>query len=248
MLKKRIIMLNEQQKQFRKQMREIKKEKGDLYYEIYDEYTPNRLWKDTRPINTGRWLRLTMLLCFIGWRVYNSGVLTSILGNQDYLSTVNIERSAMLLNTTPSFEQQKCSEYLQFIREVNENSSDVMNNYFQGNIEFFMARATINNLLEDMEQIKVIQYGEALHENTVGRLARYIDYIEIHEELIMTRVINTKKEEAIWQQKQAYAEELRNQLQVLSNDYIEITKALLEKYNMRYTQETDKSIRYYYKK
>lgn len=39
--------------------------------------------------------------------------------------------------------------------------SDVMNNYSQGNIDLFTARPTINKLLEGVEQMEVIQDGEA---------------------------------------------------------------------------------------
>jgi len=241
-------MLNKQQKHFRKEMEEIKREKGHLYYEIYDEYTPNRPWRDTISWNSGRWVRLIMFVSFIGWRLYSSGILTSMI---DHQSTINIwdrKGPAIVANRTSPFEQQRCSDYLQSLKTINEELSHVINNYYKNNITYSTAQEKIYDLLQEFEQEEAIEYGEFLRENIVEKLTLTLDYIAAHEELKIIRVIHTKEEETIWRQKHDHKEELMGQLQKNSDDQRDIIKDLLEKYSMRYTEKENKEIKYYYKK
>jgi len=241
-------MLNKQQKHFRKEMEKIKREKGPLYYEIYDEYTPNRPWRDTISWDCGRWVRLIIFLSFIGWRIYSSGILASMLDHQGTVTIWDRKEPAILANMTSPFEQKRCSDYLQSLKAINGELSHIIKNYSQGNITYSTARGEIYDLLQEFEKEESIEYGEFLHENTVEKLILTLDYIAAHEELKMIHVIHTEEEEAIWRQKYEHKEELINQLQKNSDDQIDIIKILLEKYNMRYTEKADKGIKYYYKK
>lgn len=245
-------MLTKQQKNFRKEMKEIKeieKQKDNLYYEIYRSGTPKRQWRDTPRRNYSMWIRVILFLGFFVWTVYKSGVITHLINGQGALDS-NHSNTPAIFNTMASSltiaKEQECSDYLQSTSLINQQLTNALNNYSQEIISYSTAKEEISKLWDDLEQIVVVKHGEDLRETMVESLAKSLHYIDLVESLRTTRIVRTEKEKEIWYLKEESARKLDNERIEIAHKYNEEVKLLLKNYDMGYV-ENEKGIEYYYR-
>lgn len=230
-------MLTKEQRHFRREMKKIKKEKGALYDEIYDQYTPTRQRKSTA-INYNWVIRLVLFIALFVWPTYKSSTAIPMVKGRETL--------AGFTSPLTSQKQQACSDCLQAISVISQDLHQAINNYAQEKISFLTTKEEINRLRGDLEQVEIVEDGESLREVLVERLAVSLHYIEVLEDLRMIRVVRTDQEKKIWEQKNETAQDLRVQLENKGIKQIEEVKSLLEKYNMTYI-ENESGLNYHLK-
>ncbi len=241
-------MLTKEQKHFRKEMKKIKKEKGELYHEIYEESAPSR-FKEGTTINYGTLIRIGLFLAFFAWPMYQSVRRAPMLSKEGGLVSYSAQRPLDVIEATSPLvgkREELCNQYLQEIALITERLNTVSSHYSQENITLFTVKEEVNNLQDSLEQIKVISHGEALKAVVLERLALVLDYFSLVEDLRKTNLLTSEEEKLIWEEKKRIASELEGQLEEIAYRHKEESKLLLEKYGMSYT-ESEGRIEYRYR-
>lgn len=230
-------MLTKEQKHFRKQMKEIKKEKGELYYEMYGKNKRRRGWEEVKVFNTGLFIRVILFLCLIGWKVHQSGILEQ---------TNQVGNPSTITNTSTVRKNNLCANYIKAISGINEEFSYIITEYNNGTMGFTQVNESISDLLLRLDQIEIIPNGDNLFQSIGTKLVLTKEYITLAEELKSYQNISTVDQAKSWKNKSSKLEQLKEDIDMISNQHMGLIKDLLGTYGMSYTDNKDGSIRYWH--
>lgn len=242
-------MRTKQQKKFIKEISKIKNQGGNLYNDIYGNYTSNSDNSYNTLKNKSGNIRIVLFILFIGLQVYRSGILAHIIhrhGGVNSFVPKSIISTGNMSSLVENKRQKECSDYIQTIGNINTQITNISNDYTKEIIDYQEVMDKAELLTQEIEQLPVINHGEELQKITQERISIHVRLIEQREKLDTIRIITTNEEKVLWETEYEQAKQLENELNIISERNLREVKNLLEKYNMRYMEKENKEIEYYW--
>lgn len=231
-------MLTKEQREYRRKIKEIKKEKGDAYYEMYSDGHQRVRWDDktyyNNSFNTSRFIRNMLFFIFIFISVYRfyGHVGTGKLGTD----TGALNEGVTKFSPFGVAEQKSCINYVEFTTDVSKRQNSIFTKYTREIKDYNATVRDIERLQAEIDRMETVRYGENLESIIQEKTSILFEYVENLEELNKMKIVRNTSDRRKFNKKVEHLNMLQDSYNDLVYKQNEERRRLLDRHKIYWTE------------